>query len=400
VRRNLIRRSFQAVFLALFFYSADIFFKTDPLIVFLTSISARIIVPGIALSCIMIILTPILGRFFCGWGCPLGATFDLIRSLNRKKVAANNPAEKKFYRIKFFILAIIFFLALLGIQAVWLFDPIAIMARSVALIPVSKTDVYYLSHSAVIFTLFLSICIPAFFAGRFWCRVLCPLGALYNLAARSSRFIRPDIKNDVAVKKNGGDGISRRDFIFLLFSSVFLTGFRNRRRASAAARRVIRPPAALEEGDFTDRCIRCGSCMKICITNGLQPVMLEAGLEGVWTPQLVPEVGYCDYNCALCGGACPTGAIRRLPLKEKQNARLGTADVDHSICLAWSLNQRCLICERSCPVPGNAVKVRTDMVEGIAVGRPVVDKALCTGCGGCQNKCPVRPVRAIRVSPS
>lgn len=333
----------------------------------------------------MIILTLILGRFFCGWVCPLGATLDLVASLNRKRVPANDPAEKKFYRIKFFILAIVVFLALLGIQAVWLFDPIAIMARFAALIPAPKTDVHYLSHSAVIFTLFLSICIPAFFAGRFWCRVLCPLGALYTLTARFSRFIRPDLKEGSAI-----NGMSRRDFIFLLFSSVFLAGFRSRRRASSAARRVIRPPAALEEGDFTDRCIRCGSCMKTCITNGLQPVMLEAGLEGVWTPQLVPEIGYCDYNCALCGNTCPTGAIRRLSLSEKQKARLGLAEVDRSTCLAWSLNQQCLICERNCP---------TDAVNGFTAGKPVVDKALCIGCGICQNKCPVRPGRAILVSP-
>lgn len=412
MRHNLIRKSSQAVFLALFIYifwpassplkgilSAEIFLKTDPLIVFLTSISERIILPGVALSFIMLLLTLVFGRFFCGWICPLGTTIDLIGCLDRRKPVKSNPASNKSRRIKFFILAIIAFSALLGIQLVWFFDPVAIMARLVSLNLLAGKGIQYLCYSAVVIIFFAAICVSAFFAGRFWCRAFCPLGALYVLAARFSRFVRPDFKKGAAIGGNNDGGISRRDFIFLLFSSAFLVGFRNKRRVSATARRVIRPPAAMEESVFVDRCIRCGSCTRACITNGLQPAMFESGLEGIWTPHLVPEIGYCDYNCALCGGVCPTGAIRRLPLKEKQNTRLGLADVDRSVCLAWSKNQQCLICERHCPVQEKAIKIQRDTISGIAVGKPVVDRALCIGCGVCQNKCPARPVRAIRVSP-
>jgi formate hydrogenlyase subunit 6/NADH:ubiquinone oxidoreductase subunit I len=139
--------------------------------------------------------------------------------------------------------------------------------------------------------------------------------------------------------------------------------------------------------------------MKVCITNGLQPVVLESGVEGLWTPRLVPEIGYCEYKCTLCGEVCPTGAIPRLSVLEKQKARLGLAVIDHSICLAWDGNEECIVCEEHCPVAEKAIKVREDVVKGKRILRPIVDRALCIGCGICQNKCPVRPVRAIRVDP-
>ena len=146
-----------------------------------------------------------------------------------------------------------------------------------------------------------------------------------------------------------------------------------------------------------DRCIRCGNCMKVCITNGLQPVMFEAGLEGVWTPRLVPEIGYCEYQCNLCGNVCPTQAIPRLPIEEKKKIKIGTAEIDKSLCIAWSENRDCIVCEEHCPIQEKAIKVgRFD--GGSSVLKPAVEKSLCIGCGICQNVCPARPRRAIEVN--
>lgn len=140
--------------------------------------------------------------------------------------------------------------------------------------------------------------------------------------------------------------------------------------------------------------------MKVCITNGLQPTMIESGPSGIWTPKLVPEIGYCEYNCTLCGEVCPTQAIPQLPLAQKRRVKLGTAVVDRDICLAWAYHQQCLVCEEHCPVADKAIKIQTDIDDGRPVSKPVVDTSLCIGCGICQNKCPVRPVRAIRVTPA
>jgi len=139
--------------------------------------------------------------------------------------------------------------------------------------------------------------------------------------------------------------------------------------------------------------------MKVCLTNGLQPVTLESGLEGLWTPQLVPEIGYCEYNCHLCGDVCPTQAIKKLSLEDKQKAKLGIAEIDKTMCIAWAENKECIVCEEHCPVPEKAIKSTEQIVDGKKIFKPRVDEQLCVGCGICQNKCPTKPLRAIRVNP-
>ena len=136
--------------------------------------------------------------------------------------------------------------------------------------------------------------------------------------------------------------------------------------------------------------------MKVCITNGLQPVMFQAGLGGIWTPQLVPETGYCEYRCTLCGRTCPTGAIPALSQEQKMTVKLGLAVIDRSICLPWAEHKECIVCQEHCPVSDKAIKLDT-YAGGLA--KPYIDENLCVGCGICQNKCPVRPIRAIKVNP-
>jgi len=201
--------------------------------------------------------------------------------------------------------------------------------------------------------------------------------------------------------KTDEGGISRRNFLLLAAISFFSFAGKKDRPAEFflknRGKKIIRPPAALREDEFVDRCIRCGNCMKVCITNGLQPVLFEAGPSGVWTPQLVPAIGYCEYHCTLCGQTCPTGAIKALNIEEKKKTRLGLARIDQALCLPWSRNEQCIVCEEHCPIPQKAIKFITEEVNGRIIQKPYIDKALCVGCGICENKCPVRPARAIQV---
>ena len=63
------------------------------------------------------------------------------------------------------------------------------------------------------------------------------------------------------------------------------------------------------------------------------------------------RIGYCEYNCTLCGQVCPTGAIKRLPVEEKRKVKLGLAEVDRSHCLPWKGDSDCIVCEEHCPTP-------------------------------------------------
>ncbi len=59
--------------------------------------------------------------------------------------------------------------------------------------------------------------------------------------------------------------------------------------------------------------------------------------------------------------------------------RLGLAEVDRRACLAWDQETKCLVCVEACLV--DAAQMYN--------GRIVVDPNRCTGCGRCENACPV-----------
>ncbi len=158
---------------------------------------------------------------------------------------------------------------------------------------------------------------------------------------------------------------------------------------------LIRPPGALPEPQFLTRCVRCGQCMRACLTNTLQPDWHRAGLEGLWAPHMNLRHAACEQTCNVCGQVCPTQAIRPLSHIEKQHAKVGTAIVLRDRCLPWSQDQRCLICDEQCPY--NAIVFHHD--EQHQVGLPVVNAAKCNGCGQCEDKCPVVGDAAIIVSP-
>jgi len=157
---------------------------------------------------------------------------------------------------------------------------------------------------------------------------------------------------------------------------------------------LIRPPGAMPESDFLARCVRCGECMNVCPTNTLQPTLLKAGLEGIFSPVLKLRLAPCAVNCNACGKVCPTGAIRDVPLLEKQHAKVGTAWINRENCLVWEQDKKCLVCDEVCPY--SALSFRP--VAGLRNAAPFVLANHCTGCGQCETKCPVAGQAAIRVN--
>jgi polyferredoxin len=318
---------------------------------------------------------------------------------------------------------------------------------------------------ALIAILFMNRVVP-----RFWCRALCPLGAFLGVLSRFALFgMQKDHAkctdcNLCLVHCQGADspqgGVKHRQdecFVCLNCESacpedVIKFGFLPDRRseivkpslerrtmlASTAAgavaipamrianwpdkaysEKVIRPPGAVEERQFLERCIRCAECMKVCPNNALHPAFFEAGLEGLWTPILVPRIGYCEYSCVLCGQVCPTGAIQKIDEKQKMGIgqkpiSIGTAMYDHGRCLPWAMATPCIVCEEFCPTSPKAIwpeEVEVPKREShydasgeqakmttIKVQRPHVDPSLCIGCGACEKVCPIVDKPAVYVT--
>jgi ferredoxin len=164
---------------------------------------------------------------------------------------------------------------------------------------------------------------------------------------------------------------------------------------------LIRPPGTSEE-ELLSKCIRCGECARVCPTGTIQPSLSPAHLEGLWTPALETRLGYCDYACTSCGQVCPTGAITKLSLEQKQTIIIGTAQIDKNRCIPYAEGGKCIVCEEMCPVPQKAIRLDEKTIlhpsgEISRVLQPWVIPALCIGCGICEHQCPLNGEAAIHI---
>lgn len=509
-----LRKAVQVVSFAFFIYLtfavverriapplADIFFRFDPLSALGSMLASRQWIPRLGLALVTVLVTLVVGRAWCGWICPLGTllewvSFKRVRDVLVKGVKVENLGVKgvsilrpydRLRKLKYFLLAAALAMALFGSLSLLSLDPLAIFTRTMttSILPAlfygvnSLERVLYqvsfltpaldwfegivrgkllpveqplFSQSLGIAILFLGILSLNLLAHRFWCRYLCPLGALLGLLSKFSLF-RPRIGTACthcvrcaqvcrpgAIQAQAGElhiqpsectfcldclascqpgdmhlhphfqpapkedfDLSRRDALGAFATgtaAVLLLGSELRRRQPSPWR--IRPPGVDDEDTFLSTCLRCSQCMKICPTTALQPALTEAGLEGLWTPIVVPRLGYCDYGCTACGQVCPSGAIPKLALEEKRLMVMGTARIDRDRCLPWASATTCIVCEEMCPTPDKSISLEEATVIDsygmeLVVQRPSVLREVCIGCGICEQHCPLQGEAAIRV---
>ncbi len=498
---RLLRRSVQTLALLFFLYLfifatymnpqpglTEIFYRFDPLVALTSMLAGRVLIAGLALSGITVVVTLLFGRVWCGWICPMGTTLDLLKPGQGMQKNIPKPPSDKWRSLKYLLLIFVLAAAIFGNQSLLFLDPISIMTRTMAnaiwpalgfAVRAVEGFLYQFDalwgpldaiHSAVIFPIFrdllsvypLAVPVFLFFAGivalnwwaeRFWCRYLCPLGGLLGFVSRFSFFRRVvgeecsactqcsrhcqtgtidparNFASDPAECTVCYDCVdscpkgsttfqwqfphwkpavsqpydpSRRNFFGVLGLSAVTVALAHvepiEKRTPAD---LIRPPG-INPIDFEELCIRCNECVRVCPTQGLQASFLEGGWRNLLTPRLNPRIGYCSYTCAACGQACPTGAIPKLALEEKRHTPMGLARVDRNRCLPWAYNIDCIVCEETCPVANKAIKLQVDNVingrgEAVAIKRPYVVKEMCIGCGMCEFQCPMGGNAAIQV---
>ena len=490
-----LRRIIQIILLLVFLYlildiaerqGSDFFLKLSPLTGILTVLGTRDVVFEYLLPAIIVlVLSFLLGRFFCGWICPMGTTIDIF-----DRVVSPVPGKTCItHRWKYIIFIFLLILSLAGISLAGLFDPLCIAQRSYALfiypfinliirhvldllyyIPFIKAGEKDISEFLInlniftrkqtvyygnIFTIsvFLGILLLGLKNRRYWCRNICPLGAILGISSYLSFYnrrvsdkctvchkCRIDCKMNAisdtctgtlkhecikcfncahlcpekAISFNLSKGnineinersssaiVTRRDIIkggalgIIALPALKLD-------SSGKNHFFIRPPGSVKEELFKNTCIRCGTCMKICPTNAIQPVLFEAGPENLWTPRIIPRIGACSYECNLCGQVCPTNAIKYLLIEEKKETKIGLACINTGRCIPYTRDENCMICEAVCPLPEKAIVARKRIVKVNEffqeIESPSVNPELCTGCGICENKCPVKGNAAIYIT--
>jgi ferredoxin-type protein NapG len=173
--------------------------------------------------------------------------------------------------------------------------------------------------------------------------------------------------------------------------------------------KLHRPPGALDEFEFLTKCTRCDKCMRACPENAILVAPPSAGLA-LRTPYIEPRNVPCFLCTKLpCVAACEDEALvwpkhtlaDGTVIDGPKAARMGTAHVKPSHCVTWETLDRdareCRICVDRCPYPEEAIRIEKP-ADGDAIGHPVVDVDVCTGCGICVFACPAEPA-AIMVEP-
>lgn len=229
-------------------FNENLFLRLDPLAAFAAARSSSLwlyLLP----AWILLGLTLVSGRFFCGWICPLGSGLEMIPSLEnrrRKKISRLRPRDVTGktigrsdlrLRVKYVFFALLMLLLLLGVNAIWIFDPLIIANRAVLFV-----------FLGIVPVLFIALVVLAVVVGpRFWCQEMCPLGACLSLVSMA------------------GSGLP------------------------AAA-----SPLALVKDE--EACIHCGKCACAC----------PFGITAVADSEKTGRLSIAD--CALCGecvAACP-----------------------------------------------------------------------------------------------
>lgn len=405
---------------------AELFLIIDPLVSFSTAVASRSLVWSLVSAAMILIVCVLIPRGFCGYLCPLGTTIDLFDWAVSGRVKRFRVSDEGWWvHVKYYLLAGILICAIFGVLVSGFFAAIPVITRAMLfLVDPVQSGVLRGWHlvptpgweQLLSIVLFLGVLSLGFLRPRFWCKYVCPSGAVFSLGnlfraterkVESSCIhcnkcveicpfdaIKPDFTtrttdctlcqscggvcpthaikfverwNVVELKVDndpptGETALGRRGFLSLAGGTAAAiaggTGIAAATKAFGAnldddgAFLPVRPPGSVPEQDFLQLCIRCGECFKACPNNVLQPEGFQQGLEGLWSPMVVADWAGCESSCNACGQVCPTGAIRALPIEEKRVARMGLAVVNQTTCLPFADSEACDLCVQECNAAG------------------------------------------------
>ena len=204
-----------------------LFFEWDPLVAVVNALAGHTLYRGLIWSLLILLPTLFLGRFFCGWICPMGTLQHWVGSwpseAKRGKQRIESNRYKRWQTVKYVVLLVGLVAACFGSAAIGWIDPFSLLVRSfgmsllpafnfavrVMLAPLEHSHIAaikatgetfhtvlqatvldfrqpHFAQGLILGVLFLVILFASLRITRLWCRSICPLGALLGAVSRWS----------------------------------------------------------------------------------------------------------------------------------------------------------------------------------------------------------------------
>lgn len=360
------------------------------------------------------------GRFYCSSICPFGILQDVIGSLFHRR--SGQSFNLSFLR--YFILAVCTVLIFTGSAVVLRFiDPYSTFGGIVSSIVNYKTTPVIIG----LIPLFIITALVVW-KNRIFCTSICPVGTILGLCSKvgynklsidkekckkcglcavncPAGAINPQEKNIdnercircmrcmgycVVKAINYGKSTekltfnkSRRTFVSAGIIAVIATCVLAKGKETVSAiidkfkKTPICPPGAKSPEEFAAKCTSCGLCAVQC-----KGRVIEKPNSEYETIHLNYKNGNCQFDCKNCSDVCPTGALQKMTLEEKQKCRIAMASFSLEDCM------KCGSCAKACP------KGAISQEQG---GLPKFDASKCIGCGLCQNICPMKCITVVAI---
>lgn len=370
--------------------------------------------PALGIILALCALTFLFGRFYCSLLCPFGILQEFAALIFRRKNTPHNNLPFKY------LIAALTFGALIGGSAMVIryIEPYTVLGSAVSL------TLFGLIFTAAVLAL-------VFFKNRYFCTNICPVGAVLGLISKISLnkiYIDKDacvscgmcakncpagcidhkekevdnvtcvkclkcmaqcpknaIKYGIKPKKEVKFNPERRDFIWtasalVLFGAAIKAGIEMSDKLVKKVRDIILPPGAVDGNRMAHKCLNCNLCINNCPNKILQKADENFGAVHI---DYSKGEGFCKYDCNECSKVCPSGAIRKISLEEKQKTRIAMAIIKSETC------DKCGLCAQNCPTGAITISPQ---------GFAVVNGLKCIGCGKCKTFCKAGAIEIFAVN--